>query len=56
YQDAGLIEDAIAIYEPLLTERQRILGGEHPHTLETRSTLANAYRQTGQRARDAPLR
>ena len=33
-------DDAIAIYEPLLADRERILGAEHPDTLITRHNLA----------------
>ena len=36
--------EAIAIYEPLLADRERILGAEHPETLITRDNLARAYR------------
>jgi hypothetical protein len=43
YAAAGRTDDAIAIYEPLLTDRQRILGPEHPNTLNTRNHLGIAY-------------
>jgi len=49
---AGRVQDAIAIYEPLLADQERILGNEHPDTLTTRHNLAFAYRATG-RAQDA---
>lgn len=35
---------AIAIYEPLLAQRERILGAENSETLVTRDNLARAYR------------
>ena len=47
YQRAGRVDDAIAIYEPLLADRERILGTEHPDTLDTRNNLAAAYRRRG---------
>jgi hypothetical protein len=37
----------IAIYEPLLTDCERILGPTHPHTLVTCESLASAYRAAG---------
>ena len=45
--DAGRTQDAIAIYEPLLADRERILGAEHPDTLTTRGNLADAYQAAG---------
>ena len=39
--------EAIAIYEPLLADRERILGAEHPDTLSTRHNLAFAYQAAG---------
>ena len=47
--------EAIAIYEPLLADRERILGAEHPHTLGTRNNLASAYRAAGRMAEAAAL-
>ena len=35
--------EAIAIYEPLLADKERVLGAEHPSTLITRHNLARAY-------------
>jgi len=51
-QDAQRTEDAIAIYEPLLSTRERVLGPEHPETLRTRNNLAHAYLAVG-RIQDA---
>jgi hypothetical protein len=52
YQAAGRTPEAIAIYEPLLAGRERILGPEHLSTLRTRKNLASAY-QTAGRTPDA---
>jgi hypothetical protein len=40
--------------EPLLGERERILGAEHPDTLTTRYKLVDAYQVLGRTA-DAAL-
>ena len=47
YQDAGRTDDAIAILEPLLADRERLLGAEHPNTLRTRNNLAIVYQDAG---------
>ena len=47
YQDAGRLDEAIALFEQTLEDRTRILGPHHPHTLTTRNNLAEAYRATG---------
>jgi len=47
YHEAGQSVKAIAIYEPLLADRQRSIGAEHGNTLRTRNNLANAYRAAG---------
>jgi tetratricopeptide (TPR) repeat protein len=49
---SGRIKDAIAIFEPLLADRERILGAEHPDTLTTRHNVARAYQSVG-RIKDA---
>jgi tetratricopeptide (TPR) repeat protein len=41
------LAEAIAMYEPLLTDLERILGTEHPNTLIHRHNLAFAYRAAG---------
>jgi tetratricopeptide (TPR) repeat protein len=35
------------IAEPLLADQERVLGGDHPHTLRTRHSLGLAYRDAG---------
>ena len=47
YQDAGRIDEAIALHEQNLEDRTRILGPHHPDTLITRNNLAGAYRDAG---------
>ena len=44
--------DSIATLEPLVRERERSLGPDHPRTLGTRSALADAYAAAG-RIQDA---
>jgi len=51
YLAVGRIQDAIAIYEPLLSTQERVLGPEHPETLRTRSNLALVY-QGAERLRE----
>jgi hypothetical protein len=46
------MQDDIAMLEPLLADRERILGAEHPDTLASRGNLANAYQGAG-RTHDA---
>ncbi|WP_314875836.1 tetratricopeptide repeat protein, partial [Actinomyces oris] len=43
YQDAGRLEEAIALFEQNLEDHTRILGPHHPGTLTARNNLANAY-------------
>ena len=47
--------EAIAIFKPLLADRERILGPEHPHTLSTRNNLAGAYQVAGRDAEAAAI-
>ena len=47
YQDAGRLDEAIALHEQTLEDSTRILGPHHPHTLTSRHNLANAYRDAG---------
>jgi hypothetical protein len=47
YRTARRVAEAIAIFQELLTDRERILGAEHPDTLTTRHCLAVAYRAAG---------
>ena len=45
----------IQVAEPLLADRERFLGPDHPDTLTSRSSLANAYRAAGRAAEAIPL-
>ena len=47
---AGHTQDAIAILTPMLADRERTLGAEHPDTLGSRTNLANAYQAAGRTA------
>ena len=47
YQDAGRIDEAIALHEQNLEDSTRILGPHHPSTLTSRNNLACAYRDAG---------
>jgi hypothetical protein len=42
YQRVGRVSEALAIYEPLLADKERILGAQHPRTLAVRHSLADA--------------
>ena len=44
---AGHLDEAIALYERILAEREQGLGAGHPDTLGTESNLAHAYRAAG---------
>ncbi|MBL7552782.1 tetratricopeptide repeat protein, partial [Frankia sp. AgB1.9] len=44
---AGRVEQAIGLYEQTLTDRERLLGAEHPSTLTSRNNLACAYQAAG---------
>jgi hypothetical protein len=50
----GLLGDSAAqlilIGEPLLADMERVLGADHPDTLQTRGNLAAAYREVGRTA------
>ena len=43
----GRLEEAIALYEQVLTDRTRVLGEDHPDTLTSRNNLASAYHAAG---------
>ena len=47
YQDAGRLDEAIALHEQTLEDSTRILGPHHPHTLTSRHNLAYAYQDAG---------
>ena len=55
YETAGDLGRAIPLYEQTLTDRQRILGSDHPDTLTSRNNLAGAYRTAGDLGRAIPL-
>ena len=46
---------AIAVGGPLLADRERVLGPDHPDTLASRNDLAAAYRAAGRAAEAIPL-
>jgi tetratricopeptide (TPR) repeat protein len=52
HEAAGHPDDAVTVYERVLTERERILGPGHPDTMTTRASLARAYQHAG-RSHDA---
>jgi hypothetical protein len=39
---------SLLIGERLATDRERVLGADHPQTLSSRNNLVNAYRAAGQ--------
>ena len=47
YVSAGRLNDAILLFEQILTDRVRILGNDHPDTLISRDNLARAYESNG---------
>ena len=47
YQEAGRLNEAIALYEQTFEDTIRILGPDHPGTLASRGNLAYAYQEAG---------
>ena len=47
YHDLDMTMQAITLYEQVLTDRTRILGKDHPDTLDSRNNLAYAYESAG---------
>ena len=47
YRVAGRLDEAIELYENLVSDRIRFLGEDHPDTLWTRCDLAKAYKDAG---------
>jgi tetratricopeptide (TPR) repeat protein len=43
----GQVGETITLYEQVLTDRRRVLGDDHPETLDSRHNLAVAYRSAG---------
>jgi tetratricopeptide (TPR) repeat protein len=52
---AGRTQDAIALLEGILADRERLFGADHPDTLVSRSNLAKAYLTAGRPAEAIPL-
>ncbi|WP_189250192.1 tetratricopeptide repeat protein, partial [Streptosporangium pseudovulgare] len=46
---------AIPLHEQTLTDRIRILGADHPNTLNSRNNLASAYESAGDLTRAIPM-
>ena len=55
YLSAGLLNQAIALFEQNLADRERILGPNHPDTLTSRNNLASAYHNSGRLKQAIPL-
>ena len=55
YQDAGRLDEAIALHEQTLEDSTRILGPDHPDTLISRNNLAGAYDNAGRLDDAIPL-
>ena len=47
YQDAGRAAEAIPLHERTLADSERILGPDHPDTLNSRNNLAAARAALG---------
>lgn len=47
YISAGLVDQAIPLFVQNLTDREHLLGPDHPDTLTARNNLASAYRDAG---------
>ena len=47
YEKAGRLNEAITLFEQILSDRIRILGDKHPDTLASRNNLAYAYQSIG---------
>ena len=52
---AGLLEQAIPLFERTLADSERVLGADHPDTLGSRNNLAGAYRAAGRLEQAIPL-
>ena len=55
YLAAGRTDQAITLLERTLADRERVLGAEHPSTVDTRNSLAEVYHKSG-RTRPSPSR
>ena len=47
YESVGRLEEAITLYEQVLSDRIRVLGEDQPDTLPSRNNLAGAYYAVG---------
>jgi hypothetical protein len=47
YRDAGRAAEAIPLLERTLADRERVLGPDHPSTLQSRNNLAAARASQG---------
>ncbi|SDN88753.1 tetratricopeptide repeat protein, partial [Lentzea jiangxiensis] len=55
YESVGDLGRAVPLYEATLTDRERVLGPDHPSTLMSRNNLAYAYQSVGDLGRAVPL-
>jgi tetratricopeptide (TPR) repeat protein len=55
YEAAGALDQAIAVHERTLAERQRVLGKDHPDTLASCGSLARAFTAGGRHAEALPM-
>ena len=55
YLSAGLLDQAITLFERNLADRERTLGPNHPDTLTSRNNLARAYQDADRLEQAIPL-
>ncbi|QBS41316.1 tetratricopeptide repeat protein [Nocardia sp. CS682] len=55
YESAGLLDEAILLYEQNVTDCERSLGPDHPDTLNSRNNLASTYQSAGLLDKAIPL-
>jgi hypothetical protein len=46
--------EAISLYEQILATFERVLGPDHPETLQSRNNLAIAYQAAGTKGSESP--
>jgi len=54
YEQAGRLDDAIAVHQRTLAERQQVLGNDHPDTLASCGHLARVYAAAGRHSDALP--
>ncbi len=54
YEQAGRLDDAIAVHQRTLAERQQVLGNDHPDTLASCGYLARVYAAAGRHSDALP--